>query len=133
MLQNQHVIALQEIVGIENSFTTTDKLREYGHDETEDLVFRNPLYRPPPITTNEVSQIMQYCFAQNIPVTSRRRQWISRCALPLMGRRTTFAFADEQNNFHRRAKSTSHHRTRSHHRSSPKCRPRERTLLPPRP
>jgi glycolate oxidase len=85
MLQNQHVIALQEIVGIENSFTNTDKLREYGHDETEDLVFE-PHIVLLPATTNEVSQIMQYCFAQNIPVTPRGGgSGLAGGALPLMG------------------------------------------------
>ena len=85
MLQNQHVIALQEIVGIENSFTNTDKLREYGHDETEDFVFE-PHIVLLPATTNEVSQIMQYCFAQNIPVTPRGGgSGLAGGALPLMG------------------------------------------------
>ena len=63
MLHIQDITALQAIVGAENSFTNTEKLREYGHDETEDFVFE-PHIVLLPATTQEVSQIMQYCFAK---------------------------------------------------------------------
>ena len=62
-----------------------ESLLKYGHDETEDLSF------PPhvvvfPISTDEVSEIMKFCYENNIPVTpSGARTGLSGGALPIFG------------------------------------------------
>lgn len=67
------------------SFTNLEKLQEYGHDETENLVF------PPhivllPETTEEIASILSYCNANKIPVTPcGARTGLSGGALPIYG------------------------------------------------
>jgi len=68
-----------------NSFTNYEKLQEYGHDETENLVF------PPhivllPETTEEIASILSYCNSNKIPVTPcGARTGLSGGALPIYG------------------------------------------------
>lgn len=63
-----HTAHFQEILGAENVFIETDHLKEFGHDETEDLVFP-PEIAVTPRNTKQVSQVMKYCFDEHIPVT----------------------------------------------------------------
>ncbi len=57
-----------ELIGKENVFFNSEQLNEFGHDETEDLVFP-PEVALTPRNTEQVSEIMRFCFEENIPVT----------------------------------------------------------------
>jgi glycolate oxidase len=60
-------------------------LNEYGHDQTEDLVFLPEIVLKPE-TLEEVSQIMKYCYLENICVTpSGARTGLSGGMLPVFG------------------------------------------------
>lgn len=59
---------LCEIVGVENVLTSSEDLKKYGHDETEDLVFMPDLVIRPSNTV-EVQKIMQIASKFNVPVT----------------------------------------------------------------
>ena len=61
---------LSEIVGKENIFLDEEKLAEYGHDKTEDLVFL-PDVVVRPKDTIEVSEILKVCNEYRVPVTPR--------------------------------------------------------------
>ena len=66
-------IQLQELKKIVNSRFVDlehENFAHYSHDETEDLKF-NPDLVLMPTSTGEVSQILTYCFENNIPVTTR--------------------------------------------------------------
>jgi len=63
-----HLNHFFEILGKENTFFDQAQLNEFGHDETEDLVFP-PEVALTPRNTQQVSQVMKYCFEENIPVT----------------------------------------------------------------
>ena len=59
--------------------------QNYGHDETEDLLFL-PTCILKPETSQEVSMIMKYCFEHGIPVTpAGARTGLSGGALPVKG------------------------------------------------
>jgi glycolate oxidase len=59
-----------EIIGKANVIVDAEKRMPYSHDETEDYSFLPDVVLKPG-TTEEVSQIMKLCSAQNIPVTPR--------------------------------------------------------------
>ncbi|OIQ32364.1 MAG: FAD-binding oxidoreductase [Crocinitomix sp. MedPE-SWsnd] len=62
-----------------------EALKDYGHDETEDLVF-SPEVVLIPNSTLQVSQILHYCNENNLPVTPQgARTGLSGGALPLFG------------------------------------------------
>lgn len=64
-------------------FTDSGNLREYGHDETEDLVFIPEIVLKPE-TPEEVSKILHYCHSNTIAVTpSGARTGLSGGALPI--------------------------------------------------
>jgi glycolate oxidase len=66
-------------------FTATELLKEYGHDETEDLNFPPNLVIKPS-TTDEISQILTYCNQEKIPVTpAGARTGLSGGALAIHG------------------------------------------------
>ena len=66
-----------------NCHTDESHRKEYGHDETEDLVFIPDVVLKP-TTTSEVSAILKYCNENNIPVTpSGARTGLSGGALPI--------------------------------------------------
>ncbi|MGB1040547.1 MAG: FAD-binding oxidoreductase [Flavobacteriales bacterium] len=67
-ISQTHITHFQELIGKENFFFHPDQLTEFGHDETEDLVFP-PEVALTPRNTEQVSQLMNYCFTENIPVT----------------------------------------------------------------
>lgn len=60
-----------------------EKLHEYGHDETEDILVLPQLLLIPN-SVDEIVKIMQYCFAHEIPVTPcGARTGLSGGAIPL--------------------------------------------------
>lgn len=68
-----------------NGYTDEENLLEYGHDHTEDLVFK-PAIVLRPNDTSEVSKILAYCNGKGIPVTpSGARTGLSGGALPIHG------------------------------------------------
>src|SRR4030067_745074 len=75
----------QQILGRDFVLTEPSDLEPYSHDETEDLHFY-PQVVLKPQTTEQVSQIMKICDANNIPVTPRGGgTGLSGGALPIHG------------------------------------------------
>lgn len=73
------------IVGKDNAFDSAEKLKEYSHDETEDLSFLPELVLKP-ASAAEISEILKLCTEHKIPVTpSGARTGLSGGALPVMG------------------------------------------------
>lgn len=70
VLNEEIIKKLTSIVGEENLFTDEDRLAEYGHDKTEDLVFLPDVVLRPG-TTQEVSEILKICNQHKISVTPR--------------------------------------------------------------
>ena len=63
-----HITHFQEFLGDENVFFDSEQLDEFGHDETEDLVFP-PEVALTPRSTEQVSHIMKFCHQEHLPVT----------------------------------------------------------------
>ncbi|MEY4604168.1 MAG: hypothetical protein RIT43_1460 [Bacteroidota bacterium] len=62
-----------------------EQRKSYGHDETEDLLFM-PEVVLRPSNTEEVSEILKYCYTHNLPLTpSGARTGLSGGALPVHG------------------------------------------------
>lgn len=81
-LQAEHITFF--LKSFENSAFTAEEIRkEYGHDQTEDLLFLPDIVLKPE-TVEEISQIMKYCHENHIPVTpSGARTGLSGGALPV--------------------------------------------------
>jgi glycolate oxidase len=76
---------LKNIVGATNLHSTHAQRTIYGKDKTEDLIFL-PEAVVLPKNTAEVSQIMQLCYQENIPVTPRGAgTGLAGGALPVCG------------------------------------------------
>ncbi len=76
---------LENIVGRDFDNDSAEILKEYSHDETEDLSYLPELVLKPQ-TPEEVSQILKICTENKIPVTpSGARTGLSGGALPVMG------------------------------------------------
>jgi glycolate oxidase len=74
----------QNLLG-NNSLMDEESLFEYGHDETEDLNFK-PEVVLKPSKTEEISNIMAYCYEQQICVTpAGARTGLSGGMLPIYG------------------------------------------------
>lgn len=74
----------RELLG-DRCFSAEEIRKEYGHDETEDLLFMPDLVLKPE-TTEEVSRILAHCHHENIVVTpSGARTGLSGGALPVHG------------------------------------------------
>ena len=75
----------KEIIGSKFVYLESEICNEYGHDETEDLLY------PPevvlmPHSTNQVSDIIRYCNDKKIPVTAcGARTGLSGGSLPVFG------------------------------------------------
>lgn len=67
-INNEDRSHFQSVVGDSNIFYSEEVLKEYSHDETEDLSFL-PEVVVKPQNTSQISEIMKYCNSQNIPVT----------------------------------------------------------------
>lgn len=76
---------LEKIVGKSYLFSDSERLKRYGHDETEDLVFL-PNVVVIPSSSLEISQILALANANQIPVTVRGGgTGLSGSALPVFG------------------------------------------------
>lgn len=85
IITQDFIAELKQIVGETFVFTNNEVLNAYGSDETEDLVYA-PEVLVKPRTTEEVSNIMQLCFKNNIPVTPiGARTGLSGGALSVFG------------------------------------------------
>jgi len=85
MITDSLLKEFRNIVGAENCLTDKESLKEYSHDETEDLSFL-PEVVLRPASTDEVSRILQLCNKERIPVTpSGARTGLSGGALPVHG------------------------------------------------
>ena len=81
----EHIRQFAAIVGDANLLTDEETLKDYGHDETENLLFL-PEVVLKPRTTEEISEIMKLCNASRIPVTPRGAgTGLSGGALPHLG------------------------------------------------
>lgn len=69
-ITEETVQSLEQICGESFVFTDDEKLRDYAHDETEDLFFL-PEVVVKPKTTEEISAILKLANEQHIPVTPR--------------------------------------------------------------
>jgi len=84
-ITSAHLIDFRKIVGIQFVLVDEESLNNYGHDETEELLY------PPevvlrPRTTEEVSAVMKICNRDKIPVTPRGAgTGLSGGALPHLG------------------------------------------------
>ena len=67
-INNEDRSYFQSVVGNSSIFYSEEVLKEYSHDETEDLSFL-PEVVVKPQNTSQISEIMKYCNSQNIPVT----------------------------------------------------------------
>lgn len=77
--------SLSNIVGEKYALLNPQKLHDYGHDETEDLVFLPDLVLLPG-TVEELSSILAYCNQELIPVTPRGAgSGLAGGALPIKG------------------------------------------------
>lgn len=79
------VQAFQQMMEVHRIFFQSENLASFASDHTEQLSFL-PEIVVQPCNTNEVSQILAYCNAQNIPVTVRGAgTGLSGGCLPVMG------------------------------------------------
>lgn len=81
----EHLEAFKKIIGEAYVFADEDNLKQYGHDETEELLYL-PEVVVKPRTTEEISGILKICNAHKIPVTPRGAgTGLSGGALPHLG------------------------------------------------
>ncbi len=79
------ILDLKKIVGSQFVFDDNESLEKYGHDETENLLYR-PEIVIKPRTTEEISSIIKICNEHLIPVTPRGAgTGLSGGALPRFG------------------------------------------------
>jgi glycolate oxidase len=84
ILTDQQISFFQSLLG-ERFVTDFEQRKEYGHDETEDLNFP-PSAVLKPMSVEEVSKIMRFCYEYEIPVSpSGARTGLSGGALPTHG------------------------------------------------
>jgi glycolate oxidase len=77
--------SLQQLVGEAYIFSDTEQLKNYGHDETEELVYL-PEVVVKPRTTNEIAEILKLANQYNVSVTPRGAgTGLSGGALPIHG------------------------------------------------
>lgn len=82
-MQTNHINFFQVLLGEQYVLGDKHNRVEYSHDETEDLSFL-PSIVLKPRTTDEVSKILSYCFANNLKVTPQgARTGLSGGALPV--------------------------------------------------
>jgi glycolate oxidase len=80
-----HLSQLKSIVGEQYVFVDDESLENYGHDETEHLLYL-PSVVVKPRTAEEISGIMKMCNKDKIPVTPRGAgTGLSGAALPNLG------------------------------------------------
>src|SRR5687767_9980529 len=80
-----HISQLKAIIGDEYVLTDMESMHDYGHDETEHLLFL-PEVVIRPRTTDQISEVMKLCNEHRIPVTPRGAgTGLSGGALPHLG------------------------------------------------
>lgn len=85
VVTENHLLQLKNIVGEQYVFADEETLRNYGHDETEQLLFP-PEVVIKPRTAEEISKIMSLCNEHKIPVTPRGAgTGLSGGAIPHLG------------------------------------------------
>jgi len=85
ILTVEHLETIKNIVGEQYVFADEESLRNYGHDETEHLLYL-PEVVVKPRTATEISQLMKLCNEYRIPVTPRGAgTGLSGGALPHLG------------------------------------------------
>jgi glycolate oxidase len=103
-LTAKHIEQFRSIVGDNNVLVDEESLHHYSHDETEDLHYL-PDVVVKPRTAEEISQLLQLCNGDKIPVTPRGAgTGLSGGALPHLGgvllsteRMNEILFIDERN------------------------------------
>lgn len=81
----EHITQLKTIIGEQYVFADEENLNNYGHDETEHLLYL-PEVVVKPRTAEEISAIMKMCNEDGIPVTPRGAgTGLSGGALPHLG------------------------------------------------
>jgi len=103
-LTAKHIEQFRSIVGENNVLLDQESLHQYSHDETEDLHYL-PDVVVKPRTAEEISQLLQLCNRDKIPVTPRGAgTGLSGGALPHLGglllsteRMNEILFIDERN------------------------------------
>ena len=84
ILNEQQISFFKNLLS-ERCITDFEQRKDYGHDETEDLNFP-PSAVLKPISVDEVSKIMRFCYDNEIPVTpAGARTGLSGGALPTHG------------------------------------------------
>ncbi len=85
LINEKELAAFREIVGEAHVLTDDEALRNYGHDETEQLLYL-PAVVLCPRTAQEISAILRICNRMQIPVTPRGAgTGLSGGALPHLG------------------------------------------------
>src|SRR5687767_7408434 len=80
-----HISSLKAIIGEQYVLTDQESMQNYGHDETEHLLYL-PEVVIRPRTAEEISAVMKLCNAHRIPVTPRGAgTGLSGGALPHLG------------------------------------------------
>lgn len=67
-IEKDDILMFEKIASSNQVFYSKEELREYSHDETEDLTYM-PEVVVKPKNSSEVSKIMKYCNLNRIPVT----------------------------------------------------------------
>jgi glycolate oxidase len=84
-ITSKHLLQLKNIVGEKYVLVDNESLENYGHDQTEHLLYL-PSVVVKPANADEISQIMKICNADRIPVTPRGAgTGLSGGALPNLG------------------------------------------------
>lgn len=85
LISKDHLEQFKQILGDNYVLADEDNLQNYGHDETEHLLYLPEVVLKPQ-TTAEIAAIMKICNAANIPVTPRGAgTGLSGGALPHLG------------------------------------------------
>ncbi len=104
VLSLRHVQEFKEIIGSQFVFADEETMQQYGHDETENLLFLPEVVLKPK-TAEEISKILAICNHDKLPVTPRGAgTGLSGGALPHLGgvlisteRMNTIIEIDEKN------------------------------------
>lgn len=84
-LTDNHIDLFRKICGEKNVIVSEEEMKEYAHDQTEDLHFL-PQVVLKPSTAKEISEVLKICNEERIPVTPRGAgTGLSGGALPHLG------------------------------------------------
>lgn len=84
-ITNSDITFFIKTLSEDNVFCSEADLKKYSHDETEDLSFLPEIVLKP-CSTKEISECLEYCNKQNIPVTAcGARTGLSGGSIPLHG------------------------------------------------